>query len=91
MSVQRVQVDTPEGLDSAITSYLNQGFTVANRDTAKATMQKTKTPVSSTMIILGLIIPFFGWAFLICYLIIHSSKPAAQIVEIYLPDAAKLT
>jgi hypothetical protein len=45
-------------------------------------MQKNKPSLSAAMIILGLIIPIFGWAFLIGYLIIHGSKPASQIVEI---------
>ena len=82
MSVQTIQVTSPEGLDSTVTGYLNQGFTVASRTDTKAMMQKNKQPLSAAMIIIGLIIPIFGWAFLIGYLILHGSKPASQVVEI---------
>lgn len=84
MAIQQIQVDSITGLDSAVTGYLNQGFTVANRTDRKAVMQKNKQPLSAAMIIIGLIIPFFGWAFLIGYFIIHGSKPASQVVEISL-------
>lgn len=84
MAVQRIQIQDPTGLDTAVTSYLNQGFTLANRTETRATMQKNKQPLSAAMIILGLIIPVLGWAFLIGYLIIHSTKPASQVVEISL-------
>lgn len=86
MSIQRIQVESPDGLDSAIIGYLNQGFTVAARTENKATLQKNKPPLSTAMIIIGLIIPLFGWAFLIGYLILHASKPASQIVEILVSD-----
>ena len=82
MPVQHVQIADQAGLDPAITSYLNQGFTLANQMDGRATLQKNKPPMSAAIIILGLIIPFFGWAFLVGYIIIHSSKPAAQVVEI---------
>ena len=82
MSIKQVQIDSPSGLDTAVASYLNQGFTIAAKSDTKATMQKNKPSLSAAMIILGLIIPIFGWAFLIGYLIIHGSKPASQIVEI---------
>lgn len=82
MSIKTIQLDNPAGLDTAVTSYLNQGFTIAARSNTKATMQKNKQPLSAALIIIGLIIPFFGWAFLIGYLVIHGSKPASQIVEI---------
>lgn len=84
MAIQQIQVDSEMGLDSAVTGYLNKGFTVANRTNNKAIMQKNKQPLSAAMIIIGLIIPFFGWAFLIGYFIIHGSKPASQVVEISL-------
>ena len=84
MSVQTIQVSSSAAIDSAVTGYLNQGFTVANRTDIKAIMQKNKAPLSAAMIILGLIVPIFGWAFLIGYLIIHGSKPASQVIEINL-------
>ncbi|MEW7008477.1 MULTISPECIES: hypothetical protein [unclassified Lentilitoribacter] len=84
MSVQTIQVSSSAAIDSAVTGYLNQGFTVANRTDTKAIMQKNKAPLSAAMIILGLIVPIFGWAFLIGYLIIHGSKPASQVIEINL-------
>ena len=82
MAVQQVYIDDKAGIDTAITGYLNQGYTLANRTETGAIMQKTKSPLSAAMIILGLIIPIFGWAFLIGYLIIHASKPRAQVVEL---------
>lgn len=82
MSVQSIEVETSQALDSTVTSYLNQGFTIASRTDAKASMQKLKPPLSAAIIIIGLIIPFFGWAFLIGYLIVHGSKPASQVIDI---------
>jgi|GEM_PF-1800837 len=82
MSIKTIQIDSPSGLNSAVTSYLNQGFTIAERSDTRATLQKNKQPLSAAMIIIGLIIPIFGWAFLIGYFIIHGSKPASQVVEI---------
>lgn len=89
MSVQSIQINDPSGFDPAITAYLNQGFTLVNRDEHRATLQKNKPPLSAAMIIIGLIIPFFGWAFLIGYIILHSSKPAAQVVELSLTGGTK--
>jgi len=82
MSIQQIQIDAPSGLDTTVTSYLNQGFTLAAKTETSATMQKNKQPLSAAMIILGLIIPIFGWAFLIGYLILHGMKPASQVVQI---------
>lgn len=88
MSVTQQQVDTPAGLDNAITSYLNQGYTLANRSDTRATMQKNKPPLNTAVIIIGLIIPLFGWAFLIGYIILHSSKAASQVAELQLKEGA---
>ena len=82
MSVKAIQVANSANLDTTVTSYLNQGFTLANRTDTRATLQKNKPPLSAAMIIIGLIIPIFGWAFLIGYLILHGSKPASEVVEL---------
>ena len=82
MSVKAIQVANTANLDTTVTSYLNQGFTLANRTDTRATLQKNKQPLSAAMIIIGLIIPIFGWAFLIGYLILHGSKPASEVIEL---------
>lgn len=88
MSVIQQQVDTPAGLDNAVTSYLNQGYMLANRSDTRATLQKNKPPLNTAVIIIGLFIPVLGWAILIGYLILHNFKAASQVVEIQLAERA---
>lgn len=82
MSVKTIEVRDSQALDSSITGFLNQGYTVASRSDTRASLQKIKQPLSAAMIILGLIIPFIGWAFLIGYLVVHASEPASKVIEI---------
>ena len=82
MTVKAVKVSGIPELEKSVTSYLNQGFTLASRTSLKATLQKNKPPLSAAIIILGLIIPILGWGILLVYMIIRLMTPASQVVEI---------
>jgi hypothetical protein len=82
MSVNVIHVSDQKSLDATITSYLNQGFVLSSRDDGGAFLQKTRPPLNAAVIIIGLIIPFVGWLFLILYLIMHAMRPAAEVLEL---------
>jgi hypothetical protein len=88
MSIKQVSVPSASAAESTITSYLAQGFIVANRTEDKIVLQKTKQ-FSVLWAVIGFIICLLP---LIIYLIIYATKPAVEIVEICIvkpgPDAA---
>ena len=80
MSIQQVRVANNQAMQTAVTSYVAQGFVVANQTNDGVTLQKTKKFNAAALLLV--FIPFLGWIPLIIYLIIFAMKPAAKIIEI---------
>ena len=80
MSVQQVSVVYANALSGTITSYVAQGFVVANQTDTSATLQKVKRFNAASLLLI--FIPILGWIPFILYLIIFAMKPAAAVVEI---------
>lgn len=75
--VQVVEVDSPQELDTAISSYVVQGYVLANKTADSATMIKKKE-FSVLWAIIGLIICIIP---LLIYLIIYATE-SDRVVEI---------
>ena len=77
-SISKVYVSSPQELDSTITGYLAQGYTVANRSSDSATMQKKKE-FSVLWAVVGFLVCVLP---LLIYLIVYATQPDVSIVEI---------
>jgi hypothetical protein len=82
-AIRRVQVTTQEEMESTITSYLARGFLIANRTPTSVTMQKTKE-FNVLWAVIGFLLCILP---LLIYLIYYATRPAVEIVEIYLAAA----
>lgn len=84
MAVKQVIVNSKEALTFTTTSYLAKGFVVANSTDTKVVMQKKKE-----FKVLWAIIGFlFCVVPLIVYIIIYSTQPDVEIVEISVAGSA---
>jgi hypothetical protein len=74
----QVSVDSAQGMESAITSYIAEGFSLVNKTDKSATMQKKKqfNPLWAVVGFVLCIIP------LIIYLFIYAAQTDVQVVEI---------
>jgi hypothetical protein len=82
--VQWVQVTAPDQLHQAVSSYIVQGYTVANQTPSSATMMKKKE-FSILWLVVGLILCVVP---LLVYLIIYATQ-SDSVIEIRLvPEAA---
>ena len=75
--VQVVEVDTPEEMETAISSYVVQGYVLANKTAASATMIKKKE-FSALWAVIGFLICLIP---LLVYLIIYAAEND-KVVEI---------
>jgi hypothetical protein len=76
--VQRVTVDSVQGMESAISSWLAQGFVIANKTDKLVTMQKKKE-FSILWAVVGLLLCILP---LLIYLIVYVCQVDVEIVEI---------
>ncbi len=76
--IQKYMVPTAEALDQSLTSYLAQGFIVANRSATSVTLQKKKE-FKVVWAIIGFVLCLLP---LLIYLIIYATQPDVEIVEI---------
>ncbi len=77
-SISKVLVSSPEQLESTITSYLAQGFVVANRTASGVTLQRNKE-FKILWAVIGFLLCILP---LLIYLIVYATKPDVEIVEI---------
>lgn len=77
-SINKVYVDSADSMESALTGYVAQGFSVVNKTATKITLQKKKE-FSIMWAVLGFMVCVLP---LLIYLIIYSTKPAVEVVEI---------
>jgi len=86
--VRRVTVDSAKNMELAITSWITQGFHVANKTDTTAVMQKNKE-FSVLWAVVGLILCLLP---LLIYLIVYACQPDVEVVEIVVsPSSAPLT
>jgi hypothetical protein len=78
MSIKKVHVSSKDQMESAITSYLAQGFVVANRTENRVTLQKQKQ-FNVLWAVVGFLLCLLP---LLIYLIYYAAQEAVQIVEI---------
>jgi uncharacterized membrane protein YukC len=78
MAVKQVIVDSQESLNFTTTTYLAQGFVVANTTSEKVVMQKKKE-FKVLWAVIGLILCVFP---LLIYAIYYATQPEVEIVEI---------
>ena len=78
MAVSKVQVPTTEEMESATLTYLAKGFVVANKTRTSVTLQKKKE-FSTLWAVIGFLLCLLP---LLIYLVVYSSKPDVEIVEI---------
>ena len=83
--VQWVQVTAPDQLHQAVSSYIVQGYTVANQTPTSATMMKKKE-FSILWLVVGLILCVVP---LLVYLIIYATQ-SDSVIEIRLVSEAAL-
>ena len=82
--IQRVTVASVADMEQAITSYIAQGFIVANKSSTGATLQKKKE-FKIVWAVVGFFLCFLP---LIIYLILYATQPDVEIVEIQVVPAA---
>lgn len=75
---QKLTVATVAEMEQALTGYLAQGFTIVNKTPTSTTLQKKKE-FSALWAVIGFL---FCVLPLVIYLIVYSSKPDVEIVEI---------
>lgn len=75
--VQVVEVDTPEEMETVISSYVIQGFVLANKTQSSATMMKKKE-FSVLWAVIGLLICILP---LLVYIIVYASQ-SDKVTEI---------
>ena len=75
---KNITVDTKDALESAITQYAAQGYSVINKSEKRVTMQKPKK-FNIAIGIIGFLLCFIG---LIIYAIMYSMQPDCEIIEI---------
>lgn len=75
--MSRITVDSVSAMEQAITSYITQGFAVANKTSASATLIKRKQ-FNVLWAVLGFIVCVLP---LLIYLIVYASQ-SDQVVEI---------
>ena len=71
-------------MEQAITSYIAQGFTIANKGPDSATLQKRKE-FKIVWAVIGFLLCLLP---LLIYLIIYATQPEIQIVEIQVIPAS---
>lgn len=84
--MQQVNVASTQAMNSTITSYVAQGFVVANQTETSATLQKAKKFNAASLLLI--LIPFLGWIAFAIYLVVFAIKPAAQVIEVRTSEAA---
>jgi hypothetical protein len=84
--IEKVAVSSAAEMDQAVTGYLAQGFTVANRTTTSVTLQKRKE-FSVLWAVLGFLICLLP---LLIYLVVYATRPDVEIVEIFVVSDAEL-
>ena len=82
--IQRYTVPTAEAMEAQITSYLAQGYIVANRTMNSVTLQKKKE-FNILWAVVGFVLCILP---LLIYLVIYITQPDVEIVEIVLPEKA---
>jgi hypothetical protein len=75
--MSRITVDSVNAMESAITSYITQGYTVMNKTATAVTLIKRKQ-FSTLWAVLGFIVCILP---LLIYLIVYASQ-SDQVVEI---------
>ena len=78
MAIKKVTVSSAGEIDAAVTSYLAQGFVVANRTATTVTLQKRKE-FKMLWAVIGFLLCLLP---LLIYLISYSMQPDVEIVEI---------
>lgn len=73
-----ITVESQEQIDTVITQYATQGFTVVNRSARSATLQKKKK-FNIAMGIIGFLFCFIGLGI---YAIYYANQPDAEVIEI---------
>lgn len=76
--IHKVTVSSVAEMDQAITGYLAQGFTVANKTASSATLQKKKE-FSVLWAVIGFLLCLLP---LLIYLIVYATKPDYEVIEI---------
>jgi hypothetical protein len=80
--IRQVSVSSIPELDQAITSFLAQGYIIANRTPTSVTLQKAKQ-FSILWTVVGFLLCILP---LLIYLIVYASQPDYQIIEIRVAD-----
>ncbi|HEX4750249.1 MAG TPA: hypothetical protein VH302_11960 [Bryobacteraceae bacterium] len=77
-TIQRYSVPNAQVLEAQVTSYLAQGYIVANRTADSVTLQKKKE-FNVLWAVVGFVLCLLP---LLIYLIVYVTKPDVEIVEI---------
>lgn len=77
-NIQRYTVPSAQVLEAQVTSYLAQGYVVANRTADSVTLQKKKE-FNILWAVVGFVLCLLP---LLIYLIVYVTKPDVEIIEI---------
>lgn len=84
--VRTVEVDSRAKLDKVIDGFLGLGFLVATRGADRAVLEKKRAPLNRTYMLIGLMVPVFGWIFLLFYWLQNVLEPKLRRIHIRFCD-----
>lgn len=87
VQVRTVEVDSRAKLDKVIDGFLGLGFLVATRGADRAVLEKKRTPLNRTYMLVGILVPVFGWIFLLFYWLHNVLEPKLRRIYIRFCDA----